>query len=59
MIVSQGVFLEDDFTKELDGIKKQVDNETLFGALTLGEIANNGNEYINFYNKTCVVGVLC
>ncbi len=57
--ISRCIFLEDDFTKELDGIKKQVDNETLFGALTLGEIANNGNEYINFYNKTCVVGVLC
>jgi hypothetical protein len=57
--ISRCIFLEDDFKKELGEIKKQVSNETLFGALTLGEIANNGNEYINFYNKTCVVGVLC
>lgn len=57
--ISRCIFLEEDFKEELGGIKKQVSNETLFGALTLGEIANNGNEYINFYNKTCVVGVLC
>ncbi len=57
--ISRCIFLEDDFKKELNEIKKQVSDETLFGALTLGEIANNGNEYINFYNKTCVVGILC
>ncbi|WP_421715312.1 FIST signal transduction protein [Arcobacter arenosus] len=57
--ISRCIFLENDFKKELNEIKKQVNDETLFGALTLGEIANNGNEYINFYNKTCVVGVLC
>lgn len=58
--ISRSIFLEDDFKKELAEIRENIpSNNTLFGALTLGEIANNGNEYINFYNKTCVVGVLC
>ena len=57
--ISRCIFLEDDFKKELNEIKKNMPQNNLFGALTLGEIANNGNEYINFYNKTCVVGVLC
>lgn len=57
--ISRCIFLEDDFKKELHEIKKHIPEKKLFGALTLGEIANNGNEYINFYNKTCVVGVLC
>ncbi len=57
--ISRSIYLEEDFDKELNNIKKQSDGKLIFGALTLGEIANNGNEYINFYNKTCVVGVLC
>ena len=57
--ISRSIFLEEDFSKELAVVKKEIKNKKLFGALTLGEIANNGNEYINFYNKTCVVGVLC
>lgn len=57
--ISRCIYLEDDFKKELGEIKKFIPNKNLFGALTLGEIANNGNEYINFYNKTCVVGALC
>ena len=31
----------------------------LFGALTLGEISNNTNDYISFYNKSCIVGAFC
>lgn len=57
--ISRTIFLEEDFKKELNEIKRAIPEKKVFGALSLGEIASNGNEYINFYNKTCVVGVLC
>lgn len=57
--ISRSIFLEDRFKDELKEVKKHVPVQDVFGALTLGEIANNGNEYINFYNKTCVLGILC
>ena len=58
--ISRSIFLGDRFEDELKIMKDKIQsNIKLTGALTLGEIANNGNEYITFYNKTCVVGVLC
>lgn len=58
--ISRAIYLSDDFEKELKEIKRNIPlNKNLFGALTLGEIANNGNEYIVFYNKSCVIGLLC
>ena len=58
--ISRSIFLGDRFIDELAQIKKYMKpSKNLFGALTLGEIANNGDEYITFYNKTCVIGVLC
>jgi hypothetical protein len=58
--ISRSIFLGDSFEEELKEIKKYMNPKAnLYGALTLGEIANNGNEYISFYNKSCVVGVLC
>lgn len=57
--ISRSIFLEEQFKEELSEIKKHIPTKELFGALTLGEIANNGDEYINFYNKTCVLGILC
>eukprot|EP00767_Chilomastix_cuspidata_P007563 gnl/Chilomastix_cuspidata/8288.p1 GENE.gnl/Chilomastix_cuspidata/8288~~gnl/Chilomastix_cuspidata/8288.p1 ORF type:complete len:365 (+),score=11.27 gnl/Chilomastix_cuspidata/8288:53-1096(+) len=57
--ISRSSYLGKDFVEELNHIKKQSNDKLIFGALSLGEIANNGNEYINLYNKTCVVGVLC
>ena len=58
--ISRSIFLGDNFVDELEQIKKHLKpSKNLFGALTLGEIANNGDEYITFYNKTCVIGVLC
>ena len=54
--ISRVLFLEDDFDQELNAV---FDGSTpLIGALTLGEIANSGQDYLEFYNKTAVIGVL-
>jgi hypothetical protein len=45
--------LEDSFQEELKAVKTP--NKALFGALTLGEVANSGSDYLEFYNKTAVV----
>ena len=57
--ISRKIFLDSHFKEELSEIKKHIPTKDLFGALPLGEIANTGDEYINFYNKTCVLGILC
>jgi hypothetical protein len=54
--ISRVLFLQDEFQKELDAVA--VHNDFTIGALTLGEIANTGSDYLEFYNKTAVVGVL-
>lgn len=54
--ISRVLFLEDDFAHELSAVA--VDNVPLIGALTLGEIANSGKDYLEFYNKTTVIGIL-
>lgn len=53
--ISRVLFLEDDFKDELNTIP---DDFLTIGALTLGEIANSGQDYLEFYNKTAVVCVL-
>jgi hypothetical protein len=58
--ITRSIFLKDDFVKELQEMKSHMKSDSnLFGALTLGEISNNTNEYITFYNKSCIVGVFC
>ncbi len=54
--ISRVLFLEDDFSLELAAVASQ--NTPMLGALTLGEIANSGKDYLEFYNKTAVIGVL-
>lgn len=40
-------------------IKNDLDFKRVYGgALVLGEISNNSETYINYFNKTCVVGAL-
>ena len=57
--ISRVLFLEEFFKEEIESVYDIVDETPIVGALTLGEIANNSKSYIDFYNKTCVVGVIC
>lgn len=57
--ISRVLFLGEDFKKELKVVREHIpDNIPLFGFLSFGEIASNGDRYLEFYNKTTVVGVL-
>ncbi|EQD46615.1 hypothetical protein B1A_14553 [mine drainage metagenome] len=51
--ISRALFLEQDFRQELAVIHSPA---PMLGALTIGEIANSGQDYLEFYNKTAVVG---
>lgn len=53
--ISRSLFLEDRFGEELAALD---DGLPMVGALTLGEIANSGREFLEFYNKTAVVGLV-
>ena len=54
--ISRVLFLEDDFDEELNAVYKE--GLPMIGALTLGEIANSGKDYLEFYNKTAVVSII-
>jgi hypothetical protein len=54
--ISRVLFLGDDFAQELKEISDNSQGSLIFGVLSLGEIANKNQDYIEFYNKTCVVG---
>ncbi len=54
--ISRALFLGDDFAREIEAVCQ--DNAPLIGVLSLGEIANSGRDYMELYNKTCVVGIL-
>ncbi len=53
--ISRALFLERDFELELNQAQCGL---PLLGALTLGEIANNGDAYLQFFNKTSVIGIM-
>ena len=53
--ISRVLFLQE---RILDEFKQVSGDYALFGALTLGEIANSGQDYLEFYNKTAVLGLL-
>lgn len=54
--ISRALYLGDDYIQEIDAVNQ--DGTELVGILSLGEIANSGMNYMELYNKTCVVGVL-
>lgn len=54
--ISRVLFLGDNFKKELDAVYRP--DQPLMGACTIGEIANSGSDYLEFYNKTAVVSLL-
>lgn len=54
--VSRVLFLGEYFDQELEMVHSP--DTPLVGALTLGEIANSGQDYLEFFNKTSVVGIL-
>jgi len=54
--ISRILCLGDNFKKELNEVSGSA--HPLVGACTIGEIANCGTEYLEFYNKTAVVAVL-
>ncbi|XLS29721.1 FIST signal transduction protein [Flavobacteriaceae bacterium M23B6Z8] len=59
--ISRVLFLEDEFEDELAAVAKELTKANMIkainGVLTLGEIASQGNGYLEFYNKTIVVGL--
>ena len=54
--VSRVLFLEEDFQEELDAVSHG--GVKTIGIITLGELANTGRDYLEFYNKAVVVGLL-
>ena len=54
--ISRVLFLEDEFEKELEEVTNIPGSLPVFGILSIGEIANNGRDYLEFYNKTSVIG---
>jgi hypothetical protein len=54
--ISRVLFLNEKIKDEL----KQASNNDVpqIGVLSLGEVANNSKDYLDFYNKTIVVGII-
>jgi hypothetical protein len=59
--ISRTLFLKN-FSKELKLIQKQITSRSAgnipVGALTIGEISSYGQKYLEFFNKTVVIGTL-
>lgn len=54
--ISRVLYMEDHFSRELDLIADQCNEQALFGVLCLGEIANNQSGAIKLLNKSTVIG---
>ncbi len=54
--ISRVLFLGTRFEEEIAAVHGE--DRPLIGACTIGEIANSGNDYLEFFNKTSVVAIL-
>ncbi|HYN54474.1 MAG TPA: FIST C-terminal domain-containing protein [Methylotenera sp.] len=54
--ISRAFFLGDNINSELDSLRHTT--RPLIGAFTLGEIANSGQDYLEFHNKTVVIATI-
>lgn len=54
--ISRALYLDEDFDRELDAVAPP--DRPVLGALTIGEIANGGDGYLEYYNKTAVAAVV-
>jgi len=52
--ISRVLYLGDKFERELSAV--EMHDTPMIGALTIGEIANDGYGHLDYYNKTAVVG---
>lgn len=55
--ISRVLFMEDEFDKELTAINNHCLSPSLFGVLSIGEIANSKSGAINLLNKSTVISV--
>lgn len=56
--ISRKLFLQDEFAQELDGMSAALGSDnSLIGALVLGEIASSLSGSIHFHNKTAVMAI--
>lgn len=54
--ISRVLFLENEFSLEMEAAR--LPDLPMVGALSIGEIANSGEDYLEFYNKTSVVALI-
>jgi hypothetical protein len=54
--ISRVLFLEGDFDLEMKAAR--IPDLPMVGVLSIGEIANSGQDYLEFYNKTAVVALV-
>lgn len=57
--ISRLDFLGEEYSSQTKILSNNSLNENIFGAVCVGEIANDGKKYINFLNKSCVIGGVC
>jgi len=57
--VGRNLVLGKDFSQELEAIVEETNTASHhYGVLSLGEIANSAEKYIEYFNESCVIGLL-